>query len=124
MSDLLQFAREILSLLPMTYGTYLIPVCLMALSKWLLGKRMGFDRDRRRKLCWFPILWPCAYVLLPSVWVANGLLLLLEYLLCIRVLPERRTAYFCTSTLLCALILLIYGAVLLLVLFLLMPFYF
>lgn len=124
MSDFLEFAREKLTVLPMVFGVYLIPVCLMAVSKWLLGKKMGFDLDQRRKLCWFPVLWPCAYLLLPSVWLANGLLLLLEYLLCRRVLPERQAAYWGISTLFCALILLVYVAVLFLLLFLLMPYYF
>lgn len=124
MSDFLESIKNGLLVLPMVYGTHLIPACLMALSKWLLGKRMGFGAQERLRLFWFPLIWPLAYWLIPSVWLANALLLLAEYLLCRRVLWDPPAAYFRTSTLLCILILLAYAAVLFLLTFLLMPFSF
>ena len=109
------------------YAAYLLPITLMVLGKWLLAKRMGFDRSQRWKMIWFPLVWPSVYILTPSRLLGDGLLLVLEYLfLCFLIAPRDRARtrrYFLISTGISALIFLLYLGLLILVTLLLLSQY-
>lgn len=100
------------------YAAYLLPITLMVLGKWLLSRRMGFDRTQRWKMIWFPLIWPCVYFLTRSRLLGDGLLLVLEYLfLRFLIAPGDRARthrYFLISTGISALIFLLYLGLLIL----------
>lgn len=108
--------KALVGVVGMLYAAHGLPMILMVLGKWLLSGRMNFGRAQRVKMIWFPLIWPCIYLLIPSKLLGNGLLLLLEYsLLRVRIAPldrEQANRYFLISTGISALIFLLYIALL------------
>lgn len=106
----------LIEVIGMLYAAHGLPMILMVLGKWLLSGRMGFGRAQRVKMIWFPLIWPCIYLLIPSKLLGDGLLLLLEYsFLRVRIAPldrEQANRYFLSSTGISALIFLFYIALL------------
>lgn len=110
--------KVLVKIVGMLYAAHLLPITFMVLGKWLLSKGMGFGRAQRVKMIWFPLVWPCIYFLIPSKFLGDGLLLVLEYLfLRFLIAPEDRTRahrYFLISTGVSALIFLLYLGLLIL----------
>lgn len=83
------FLFSILLFLPATFFS--------TLGQWLLAGKLGFDRQQRRRLLWFPLLAPIPVLLLSSLWQIGIVLpkildyavfAAMDYLYCRRFIPR------------------------------------
>lgn len=70
---------------------------LSALGQWLLARKLGFDRQQRRRILWFPLLAPIAVLLLSRLvtlglplpeFLDYALLIAADYLYCNKFIPR------------------------------------